>query len=65
VLISAGAKVLGNIVVGEGAKIAAGSVVLNDVAPRSTVAGVPAKRVGQLSAEMPALNMDQNIGEEL
>ncbi|MFT5887986.1 MAG: serine O-acetyltransferase [Zhongshania sp.] len=65
VLISAGAKVLGNIVVGEGAKIAAGSVVLNDVAPRSTVAGVPAKRVGQLSVEMPALNMDQNIGEEL
>ena len=43
VLISAGAKLLGNIAVGEGAKIAAGSVVLEDVPPHTTVAGVPAK----------------------
>lgn len=64
VLISAGAKVLGNIVVGEGAKIAAGSVVLNSVAPHTTVAGVPAKQVGVLSTDMPALNMDQNISDE-
>ncbi|MEX1669723.1 serine O-acetyltransferase [Zhongshania guokunii] len=64
VLISAGAKVLGNIVVGEGAKIAAGSVVLNHVAPHSTVAGVPAKQVGALSADLPALNMDQYINDE-
>ena len=65
VLISAGAKLLGNIVVGEGAKIAAGSVVLNDVAPYSTVAGVPAKQVGQLSIDLPALNMDQTLNDEV
>ena len=65
VLISAGAKVLGNIVVGEGAKIAAGSVVLNSVAPYSTVAGVPAKQVGKLSVDLPALNMDQYINDEV
>ena len=64
VLISAGAKVLGPIVVGDGAKIAAGSVVVSDVAAPSTVAGVPAKQVGALSAELPALNMDQNISDE-
>lgn len=61
VLIAAGAKVLGNITIGEGAKIAAGSVVLNPVAAHTTVAGVPAKPVGRLSREIPALNMDQNI----
>ncbi len=64
VLISAGAKLLGNISVGEGAKIAAGSVVLDDVAPFSTVAGVPARQVGRRASELPALNMDQNIGDE-
>jgi len=64
VLISAGAKVLGNIVVGEGAKIAAGSVVLNSVAPHATVAGVPAKQVGVLSVDLPALNMDQYINDD-
>lgn len=46
VMIGAGAKVLGNIEVGEGARIAAGSVVLEDVPPRCTVAGVPARRIG-------------------
>ncbi len=45
VMIGAGAKVLGNIEVGEGAKIGAGSVVLEDVAPFTTVAGVPARPV--------------------
>ena len=44
-MIGAGAKVLGNIVVGEGAKIGAGSVVLEDVPPFTTVAGVPARPV--------------------
>ncbi|AKH70860.1 serine O-acetyltransferase [Spongiibacter sp. IMCC21906] len=63
VLISAGAKVLGGINVGEGAKIAAGSVVLCDVGPFTTVAGVPAKQVGRETNELPALNMDQNIDE--
>ena len=60
-LIAAGAKVLGNIRIGEGAKIAAGSVVLNAVAPHTTVAGVPARPVGTTSKDIPALNMDQQI----
>lgn len=64
VLISAGAKVLGNIQVGEGAKIAAGSVVLCDVAPFTTVAGVPARQVGREVRELPALNMNQSIGDD-
>jgi serine O-acetyltransferase len=57
-------SMLHSIVVGDGAKIAAGSVVLNDVAAHSTVAGVPAKQVGALSAELPALNMDQYVNED-
>ncbi|MEM7663674.1 MAG: serine O-acetyltransferase [Pseudomonadota bacterium] len=60
VLISVGAKVLGNIKVGDKAKIAAGSVVLKDVEPLCTVAGVPAKPVGGPCAEA-ARNMDQMI----
>ena len=58
VLISTGAKILGNISVGEGAKIAAGSLVLKPVPPHSTVAGVPAAVVGGLLKDMPALEMD-------
>jgi serine O-acetyltransferase len=48
VMIGAGAKVLGNVVVGEGAKIGAGSVVLDDVPPHCTVVGVPAKPVSSM-----------------
>ena len=62
VLVSVGAKVLGNIEVGDEAKIAAGSVVLKDVAPRTTVAGVPARVVGG-GGEAPAKNMDQTLPE--
>jgi serine O-acetyltransferase len=58
VLISAGAKILGNICVGEGAKVGAGSVVLQPVAPHTTVAGVPAKVVGKPDTDQPALDMD-------
>ncbi|HLF23953.1 MAG TPA: serine O-acetyltransferase, partial [Burkholderiales bacterium] len=58
VLISAGAKILGNIVVGEGAKVGAGSVVLHDVPPHCTVAGVPAKVVGVCESGDPASLMD-------
>ena len=47
VLISSGAKILGNISIGEGAKVGAGSVVLQDVPAHTTVAGVPAKIVGR------------------
>jgi len=61
VLIGAGAKILGNVVIGEGAKIGAGSVVLNDVAPHSTVAGVPAKPIGYPAEALPALEMDQEF----
>lgn len=62
VLIGAGAKVLGNIEVGAYSKVAAGSVVLEAVAPYSTVAGVPAKVVRTHGAgEMPAVTMDQRI----
>ncbi|MGV6806784.1 MAG: serine O-acetyltransferase [bacterium] len=61
VLIAAGAKVLGNIEVGEGAKIGAGSLVLEPVAPHTTVAGVPAKSVGGTLEGSPALDMDQHL----
>jgi serine O-acetyltransferase len=62
VLIGAGAKILGNVVIGEGSKVAAGSVVLADVPPHTTVAGVPAVVVGKPSSEQPSLEMDQGIG---
>ena len=61
VLISAGAKVLGNIIVGEGSKVGAGSVVLNDVDPHTTVVGVPARLVGKPHSDRPAETMEQNV----
>lgn len=61
VLLSAGAKILGNIDIGTGAKIGAGSVVLEDVAAHTTVAGVPAKQVGRVSTAMPSLDMNHDI----
>ncbi len=64
VLIGAGAKILGNIVIGEGAKVGAGSVVLNDVPPHSTVAGVPARMIGRPGVDQPALEMDQSLPNE-
>jgi serine O-acetyltransferase len=59
VLIGAGAKVLGNITVGQCSRIAAGSVVLQDVPPMKTVAGVPAKIVGEAGCSQPSVSMDQ------
>jgi serine O-acetyltransferase len=59
VLIGAGAKVLGNIRVGHCSRIAAGSVVLEDVPHNTTVAGVPARVVGKAGCAQPALTMDQ------
>lgn len=58
VLIGAGAKILGNIEIGMGAKVAAGSVVLRDVPPGTTVAGIPARVVGKCTVAEPALEMD-------
>jgi serine O-acetyltransferase len=61
VLIGAGAKLLGNIEIGEGAKIGAGAVVLENVPPHTTVAGVPARQVGRPREEAPALEMDHQL----
>jgi serine O-acetyltransferase len=63
VLICAGSKILGNIRVGVGAKVGAGSVVLTDVPPHTTVVGVPARIVGKCMCPEPALLMDQHIDE--
>ena len=61
VLIGAGAKILGNIEIGRCAMIAAGSVVLDPVPPNKTVAGVPARIVGDAKCAEPALAMDQML----
>jgi len=61
VLIGAGAKVLGNIEIGKGAKVGAGSVVLEAVPAHTTVAGVPARVVGKPSCNMPSMSMEQSI----
>lgn len=61
VLVSAGAKILGNIRIGEGAKIGAGSVVLKPVEAHTTVAGVPAVVIGRPLSDAPALDMNHEI----
>jgi len=61
VLIGAGAKVLGNITVGDCSRIGAGSVVVKEVPSRVTVAGVPAKVIGEAGCAQPALVMDQMV----
>ncbi|AEV38487.1 serine O-acetyltransferase [Pseudovibrio sp. FO-BEG1] len=63
VLIGAGAKVLGNLEIGHCSRVAAGSVVLKDVEPCTTVAGVPAKVVGEAGCDQPARAMDQMLGQ--
>jgi len=60
VLLGAGSKVLGNITVGDEARVGSGSVVLSDVPPRCSVAGVPAKPVGGACMK-PAQTMDQKF----
>ena len=62
VVIGAGAKILGNIRIGHCARVAAGSVVLKDVPPNTTVAGVPAKVVGKAGCPDPARSMNQMLG---
>ena len=61
VLIGAGAKILGNIEIGHCARIAAGSVVVKPVPHNVTVAGVPAKIVGEAGCAEPSRTMDQMI----
>lgn len=61
VLISAGAKILGNIEIGRCAKVGAGSVVLKAVPERSIVAGVPARVVGEADCAHPSRAMNHTI----
>ncbi|HRE15435.1 MAG TPA: serine O-acetyltransferase [Usitatibacteraceae bacterium] len=63
VLLGAGAKVLGNIEIGEYAKVASGSVVLKPIPPHCTAAGVPARLVNCPTCEEPARTMDQTLAE--
>jgi serine O-acetyltransferase len=61
VLIGAGAKVLGNIEIGRCARVAAGSVVIKPVPNNVTVAGVPAKVIGEAGCAEPSRTMDQML----
>jgi serine O-acetyltransferase len=63
VLLGAGAKVLGNITIGDYAKIASGSVVLRDVPAGCTAAGVPARLVNCPTCEEPAKSMDHTLAQ--
>ena len=63
VLLGAGAKVLGNITVGDFAKVASGSVVLKPVPARCTAAGVPARLVNCPTCEEPSRSMDHSLGD--
>ncbi len=62
-LIGAGATILGNIEVGVGAKIGAGSVVVKAVAPFTSVVGVPARVVGAPHTALPGVTMNQALEE--
>jgi len=59
VMISAGAKVLGSFTIGENSKIGAGSVVLSEVPPNSTVVGVPGRVVKRDNVKVPSEDLDQ------
>lgn len=64
VLVGAGAKILGNITIGQCSRVAAGSVVLHSVPPNTTVAGVPAKVVGNSGSKEPAKIMNHQIEDD-
>lgn len=59
VMISAGAKVLGSFTIGANSKIGAGSVVLEEVPPNSTVVGIPGRVVRRNNVSLPREDMDQ------
>jgi serine O-acetyltransferase len=61
VLLSVGAKVLGNIEIGEYSRVGAGSVVLKPVPPHTTVAGVPARVIGKAGSPRPSQDMDHGF----
>jgi serine O-acetyltransferase len=61
VLIGSGAKILGNIEIGEYSRVGAGSVVLKAVPPRTTVAGVPARVIGKAGSALPSQEMDHSL----
>jgi serine O-acetyltransferase len=61
VLIGVGAKILGNIEIGEFSRVGAGSVVLKPVPPHTTVAGVPARVIGSANSECPSQDMDHRL----
>jgi serine O-acetyltransferase len=63
VLLSTGAKVLGNIQIGEYSRVGAGSVVLKPVPPHTTVAGVPARVIGKAGSARPSQDMDHKLPE--
>jgi serine O-acetyltransferase len=65
VLLGAGAKVLGNITIGDYAKVASGSVVLKPVPPGCTAAGVPARLVNCPTGDAPARTMDHTLAEDI
>ncbi|MCF6321215.1 MAG: serine O-acetyltransferase [Rhizobiaceae bacterium] len=64
VLLGAGAKILGNIKVGQCSRIAAGSLVLKNVPPKVTIAGIPGKVVGVAGCAEPSRTMDQILAED-
>ena len=64
VLLGAGAKVLGNIHVGDCSRVAAGSVVLEDVPDCKTVAGIPARIVGEAGCDQPSVSMNHMLGKD-
>jgi len=59
--VGVGSKILGNIEVGAGAHVSAGSVVLKAVPAHKVVAGVPAQVIGDAAAAQPALDMCQEL----
>lgn len=64
VLLSVGAKVLGNIHIGEYSKVGAGSVVLKPVPPYTTVAGVPARVIGKVGSPHPSQDMNHDFPDD-
>ena len=61
VVVACGAKVLGSFTVGEGAKIGAGSVVLKEVPPYSTVVGIPGRVVVQQGKRIKASHSERDV----